>query len=174
MIPISLPSPWTRRPRPATGDSPLDLVRHHPLALSSPHIPVVIPLLSPLTSVVSRQSTSSKLQMESRSLGSRLGSLAAQSLRGRCPHSLRRKILLVGSNSMPRGGIRSRRLRQWYVSSFFFFQLEFHRMTKGDWSYHHWFKHRRLLRLPEPNPAHLVKISRRTAGAFPFRRCIKQ
>ena len=41
----------------------------------------------------------------------------------------------------------------------FFFSTKASWDTIGDWSYHHWFKYRRLFRLPEPDTAHLVKIS---------------
>lgn len=58
MHPMSLPSQWTRRPRPVTGDSPPGLVRHHSLAQSSLHIPVVIPLLNLLISIANLPSTS--------------------------------------------------------------------------------------------------------------------
>lgn len=102
------PSPsWTPRPRPTTGDSPPDLVRHHLLALSSLHIPAVIPFLNPLICDVNLPNMSSKWPMER----SHSGFSAARNLPSRCPRSLRRRVLTVGWRSTLRGVTRSRRSR---------------------------------------------------------------
>lgn len=109
------PSPtlqWTRRPLPATGDSPPDLVRHHSLAQSFPHIPAVIPLLNLLISIASPPPTSSSSLKENLVHGLPSRSTAAQSRQSRCLRSLRRKISRVCWNSLQREVIRYRPSRQ--------------------------------------------------------------